>query len=382
MATLSQFIFKLKPRGLMWGVKVRGRSDFKGFACRGVISWKGNNCGRSRVGWAEMELQIWPGLWPKRESLLSGPRLPARYQQLPPEAWLCQETPLLAVERRIIGTEVPFSSLMCFCIYVVHLQCWLNSVNGGRSRDTTLRTFSVSWEWMTSWGGVCVQRLGHSIPLEFRSMRSNQMGGEAPGKVILEPQPEPQIWPGLWPNRESLLSGPRQPARYQQLSPKAGLCQETSLLVVGRQIVGTEVSSSSLISLNPQFSLFLVQAIMISCMGNSLLALVTLTFIPLIKDSNETYLVAQWMGVLLPMQGTRVWSPFGQDFTMPQNNWARAPQLLRLRAATTEAHTYSPCSAARSHRSEKPVHRNEEQPPLTATKESPHKAMKTQCSRR
>ena len=267
----------------MWGVKVRGRSDFKGFACRGVISWKGNNCGRSRVGWAEMELQIWPGLWPKRESLLSGPRLPARYQQLPPEAWLCQETPLLAVERRIIGTEVPFSSLMCFCIYVVHLQCWLNSVNGGRSRDTTLRTFSVSWEWMTSWGGVCVQRLGHSIPLEFRSMRSNQMGGEAPGKVILEPQPEPQIWPGLWPNRESLLSGPRQPARYQQLSPKAGLCQETSLLVVGRQIVGTEVSSFSLISLNPQFSLFLVQAIMISCMGNSLLALVTLTFIPLIR---------------------------------------------------------------------------------------------------
>ena len=132
----------------MWGVKVRGWSDFKGFACRGVISRKGNNCGRSRVGWVEMELQIWPG---------------------------------------------------------------------------------------------------------------------------------------LWPNRESLLFGPRQPARYQQLSPEAGLCQETSLLVVGRQIVGTEVPLSSLISLNPQFSLFLVQAIMISCMGNSLLTLVTLTFIPLIK---------------------------------------------------------------------------------------------------
>ena len=136
---------------------------------------------------------------------------------------------------------------------------------------------------MTSWGGVCVQRLGHSIPLEFRSMRSNQMGGEAPGKVILEPQPEPQIWPGLRPNRESLFSGPRQPARYQQLPPEAWLCQETPLLVVGRRIVGTEVPSSSLISLNPQFSLFLVQAIVISCMGNSLLTLVTLTFIPLIK---------------------------------------------------------------------------------------------------
>ena len=88
---------------------------FQGFCLyRGVILWKGNDCGRSRVGWAEMELQIWPGLWPNRESLLSGPRLPARYQQLPPEIWLCQETPLLAVGRRIVETEVSFSSLIYF----------------------------------------------------------------------------------------------------------------------------------------------------------------------------------------------------------------------------------------------------------------------------
>ena len=131
---------------------------------------------------------------------------------------------------------------------------------------------------MRSRGLVCVQRLGHSIPLEFRSVRSNQMGEAAPGKVIFELQ----IWPGLWPNRESLLSGPRQPTRYQQLPLEAWLCQETPLLAVGR-IAGTEDPLSSLISLNPQFSSFLVQVIVVSRMVNSLLTLVTLTFIPLIR---------------------------------------------------------------------------------------------------
>ena len=165
---------------------------FQGFCLyRGVILWKGNDCGRSRVGWAEMELQVWPGLWPNRESLLSGPRLPARYQQLPPEAWLCQETPLLAVGRRIVETEVSFSSLIYFLV-------------------------------------------------------------------------------------------PRQPTRYQQLPLEAWLCQETPLLAVGR-IAGTEGPFSFLISLNPQFSSFLVQAIVVSRMVNSLLTLVTLTFISLIR---------------------------------------------------------------------------------------------------
>ena len=36
----------------------------------------------------------------------------------------------------------------------------------------------------------------------------------------------------------------------------------------------------------------------------------------------------------------------------------------------------------RSHRNEKPVHRNEEQPPLAATRESPRAATKTQCSQK
>ena len=36
----------------------------------------------------------------------------------------------------------------------------------------------------------------------------------------------------------------------------------------------------------------------------------------------------------------------------------------------------------RSHRNEKPAHRNEEWPLLAATRESPNAAMKTQCSQK
>ena len=68
---------------------------------------------------------------------------------------------------------------------------------------------------------------------------------------------------------------------------------------------------------------------------------------------------------------------------MPRSNWAHAPQLLSPRATTTEARMpRALLHNKRSHRNEKPVHRNKEKPPLTATRESPHAAMKTQRSQK
>ena len=88
---------------------------------------------------------------------------------------------------------------------------------------------------------------------------------------------------------------------------------------------------------------------------------------------------------------------------------AHVPQLLSLHAATTEAcvpracalqqemplqwdaHTLQLLKPAclepvvcnkRCHCNEKPAHCNEEQPPLTTTRESPRAATKTQCSQK
>ena len=58
---------------------------------------------------------------------------------------------------------------------------------------------------------------------------------------------------------------------------------------------------------------------------------------------------------------------------MPRSNWAREPQLLSLRV-------WSLCSATKGHDSERPAHRDEEWPPLAATRESPHTETKTQHS--
>ena len=58
---------------------------------------------------------------------------------------------------------------------------------------------------------------------------------------------------------------------------------------------------------------------------------------------------------------------------MPRSNYAREPQLLRLRI-------WSLCSATRGHDSERPAHRDEEWPPLAATRESPCTETKTQHS--
>ena len=56
---------------------------------------------------------------------------------------------------------------------------------------------------------------------------------------------------------------------------------------------------------------------------------------------------------------------------MPWSKWAREPQLLGLRV-------WSLCSATRGRDSERPAHRDEECPPLAATRESPRTETKTQ----
>ena len=56
------------------------------------------------------------------------------------------------------------------------------------------------------------------------------------------------------------------------------------------------------------------------------------------------------------------------------------PVLYSPRATTTEARAPRARAVQRSHRSEKSVHRNEEQPTLAATRESPRAATKTQRS--
>ena len=57
---------------------------------------------------------------------------------------------------------------------------------------------------------------------------------------------------------------------------------------------------------------------------------------------------------------------------MPRSGWARGPQLLSLRV-------WSLCSATREAATEKrPAHRDEEWPPLAATRGSPRTETKTQ----
>ena len=58
---------------------------------------------------------------------------------------------------------------------------------------------------------------------------------------------------------------------------------------------------------------------------------------------------------------------------MPRSNWAREPQLLSLRV-------WSLCSATRGCDSERPMHCNEEWPPLATTREGPRTETRTQHS--
>ena len=83
------------------------------------------------------------------------------------------------------------------------------------------------------------------------------------------------------------------------------------------------------------------------------------------------------------MQGTRVRALVREDPTcrgatkpVRHNYWAHEPQLLK--PACLEPMLRN----KRSHHNEKPAHRNEEWPRLTATRESPRAATKTQRSQR
>ena len=96
-----------------------------------------------------------------------------------------------------------------------------------------------------------------------------------------------------------------------------------------------------------------------------------------------TSLVAQWLRICLPMQGTRVQALVQEDPTcrratkpVSHSYWACVPQLLKLVCLEPMLHN------KRSHPNEKPAHCNKEQPPLTATRESPCAATKTQHSQK
>ena len=106
-----------------------------------------------------------------------------------------------------------------------------------------------------------------------------------------------------------------------------------------------------------------------------------------------TSLVVQWLRIRLPIQGTRVRSlvkedPTCREATKPvrhnywactlepvsHNYWARMPQLLK------PAHLEPMLCNKRSHHNEKPARHNEEEPLLSATRESSGATMKTQHS--
>ena len=114
------------------------------------------------------------------------------------------------------------------------------------------------------------------------------------------------------------------------------------------------------------------------------------------RDITGTSLVAQWLRIRLPMQGTWVRSLVWEDPTchgatkpMHHNYWAcalelaREPQLLSPRATTTEAHM----PRARALQQKQPPQweacaLQRIVAPLSATRESPHAALKTQSSQK
>ena len=96
---------------------------------------------------------------------------------------------------------------------------------------------------------------------------------------------------------------------------------------------------------------------------------------------NQASLVAQWLRIRLPMQGTRVWALVQEDPTcrgatkpVRHNHWACAlapasHDYWSSQATTTEARTPQLLKPAllepvlrnkRSHRNEKPLHHNKE----------------------
>ena len=111
----------------------------------------------------------------------------------------------------------------------------------------------------------------------------------------------------------------------------------------------------------------------ISSVQQSDMVIYILSFLTLKQRVWETSLVAQWIRVCLPTQGTWVQSLAREDPTclgvtnpMCHNYWAWVPRAC----------VYN----KRSLCNEKPVHHNEEESHLAATRESPCTAVKTQCN--
>ena len=92
-----------------------------------------------------------------------------------------------------------------------------------------------------------------------------------------------------------------------------------------------------------------------------------------INNYNWASLVAQWLRICLPMQGTRVQALVWEDPTCRG-------------AARPVSHNYWACAAGacapnkRGHDSERPAHHDEAWPPVAATRESPRTETKTQHS--
>ena len=93
------------------------------------------------------------------------------------------------------------------------------------------------------------------------------------------------------------------------------------------------------------------------------------------KDNRGASLVAQWLRIRLPMQGTRVRALVQEDPTCrgAARPWATTTEPARLEPVLRNG---------RGRDSERPAHRDEEWPPLAATGESPHTETKTQHSQK
>ena len=93
------------------------------------------------------------------------------------------------------------------------------------------------------------------------------------------------------------------------------------------------------------------------------------------NERTQTSLVVQWIRIRLPMQGTQVRSPVRENST---GGTASNPAHYNNEPGHLEPVLHD----ERGHGNGKPVHLNEGQSPLTATRESLHTAWKTQCSQK
>jgi len=95
----------------------------------------------------------------------------------------------------------------------------------------------------------------------------------------------------------------------------------------------------------------------------------------MIKNKKSASLVAYWLGIHLPMQGTLVESLVQKD---PTCHGATNPKYHSYWPSTQEPML----CGKRSHCNEKPFNCSEEQPPSHATRKSQHITAKTQHSQK